>query len=230
MDVVDDWRSHLSASSRERILGKILETLKRVAPHRPEEFHAVESIARRFEGNVYNSATSQSDYLRRISLKMLTASSRSFRVNSSNTTTATTTTAASASTSATTIATAATATNTTTTDSNESRVTRSGRLPLLFFVPGQFTETPTCKKRKAGILEPESVKRRLSVMEFGVYLRKSGKKVEEADSICPVCLDCLKTTDEIRELASCSHVFHKGCLDMWIDKQRFSCPYCRADL
>ncbi|KAI3963945.1 hypothetical protein MKW92_034054, partial [Papaver armeniacum] len=36
-----------------------LETLKRVAPHRPEEFHAVESIARRFEGNVYNSATSQ---------------------------------------------------------------------------------------------------------------------------------------------------------------------------
>ncbi|RZC76116.1 hypothetical protein C5167_000249 [Papaver somniferum] len=58
---------------------------------------------------------------------MLTASSRSFRVNSS---TATTTTAASASTSATTVATAATAaaaTNTTTTDSNESRVTRSGK-------------------------------------------------------------------------------------------------------
>ncbi|KAI3861135.1 hypothetical protein MKX03_001161 [Papaver bracteatum] len=127
MDVVDDWRTHLSASSRERILGKILETLKRVAPHRPEEFHAVESIARRFEGNVYNSATSQSDYLRRISLKMLTASSRSFRVNSSTTATATTT-ASSASTSATAIATAATAaTNTTTTDSNESRVTRSGK-------------------------------------------------------------------------------------------------------
>ncbi|KAI3834615.1 hypothetical protein MKW92_034055, partial [Papaver armeniacum] len=104
------------------------------------------------------------------------------------------------------------------------------RLPLLFFVPGQFTETPTSKKRKAGILEPESVKRRLSVMEFGDFLGKSGKKVEEADSICPVCLDCLKTTDEIRELSSCSHVFHKGCLDMWIDKQRFSCPYCRADL
>ncbi|MCL7038454.1 hypothetical protein MKW94_024748 [Papaver nudicaule] len=68
------------------------------------------------------------------------------------------------------------------------------------------------------------------VMEFGDFLGKSGKKVEEADSVCPVCLDCLKTTDEIRELSSCSHVFHKGCLDMWIDRQRFSCPYCRADL
>ncbi|MCL7038455.1 hypothetical protein MKW94_024749 [Papaver nudicaule] len=144
---VDDWRIHLSARSRERILDKIFETLRRVAPHRPDEFEEVKRIAARFEGNVYNSATSQSDYLRRISLKMLAASSRNFRSGSSTpatatgTTTSTTTTAASASTSA---ITTATATITTTADANESPVTRSGKPPhqisSFFFYPTVETQ------------------------------------------------------------------------------------------
>ncbi|KAI3903692.1 hypothetical protein MKW98_032346 [Papaver atlanticum] len=79
--------------------------------------------------------------------------------------------------------------------------------------------------------QQESVKRKLRVMEFGDFCRKSKKKkVEEADSICSICLDRLKTSDKIRELSRCSRVFHKGCLDMWIDRHRFSCPYCRARL
>ncbi|KAL8264110.1 hypothetical protein R6Q59_022240 [Mikania micrantha] len=63
-----DWRAQLSAASRERIRNRILDTLKRHIPILPE----LEKITERFEEKIYTIATSQSDYLRKISLKMLT--------------------------------------------------------------------------------------------------------------------------------------------------------------
>ncbi|KAF2323093.1 hypothetical protein GH714_033417 [Hevea brasiliensis] len=68
----NDWRVHLQADSRERIVNKILETLKRHLPFSGEEgLLELKKIAERFEDKIYVSAVSQSDYLRKISLKML---------------------------------------------------------------------------------------------------------------------------------------------------------------
>ena len=55
-----------------------LETLKRHLPVSGQEgLHLLRKIVIRFEENIYTSATSQSDYLRKISLKMLTMETKS---------------------------------------------------------------------------------------------------------------------------------------------------------
>uniref|UniRef100_A0A0D3FZB0 RING-type domain-containing protein n=1 Tax=Oryza barthii TaxID=65489 RepID=A0A0D3FZB0_9ORYZ len=44
-------------------------------------------------------------------------------------------------------------------------------------------------------------------------------------------LPVVRFDDEVRRLSNCRHVFHRGCLDRWIehDDQR-TCPLCRAPL
>ncbi|KAI3505706.1 hypothetical protein L1887_27891 [Cichorium endivia] len=68
-----DWRAQLQADSRQRIVNKIMDTLKRHLPFTGHEgLQELKKIAVRFEDRIYITATSQSDYLRKISLKMLT--------------------------------------------------------------------------------------------------------------------------------------------------------------
>ncbi|PQQ20326.1 hypothetical protein Pyn_16900 [Prunus yedoensis var. nudiflora] len=74
----DNWRSRLQPDSRQRIINKIMETLKRHLPFSGQEaLQELKKIAVRFEEKVYTTATSQSDYLRKISLKMLTMETKS---------------------------------------------------------------------------------------------------------------------------------------------------------
>ncbi|KAI3756097.1 hypothetical protein L1987_55910 [Smallanthus sonchifolius] len=66
-----DWRAQLQADLRPRIVNK----------HPPfsgyEGLQEVKKIAVRLEEKIYAAATSQSDYLRKLSLKMLTVKTRS---------------------------------------------------------------------------------------------------------------------------------------------------------
>ncbi|KAF7019986.1 hypothetical protein CFC21_033111 [Triticum aestivum] len=67
-----DWRPQLQPEARGRIVNNIMESLKKHLPvSRPEGLNELEKIAVRFEEKIYNAATSQSDYLRKVSLKML---------------------------------------------------------------------------------------------------------------------------------------------------------------
>ncbi|XP_020114825.1 E3 ubiquitin-protein ligase ATL4-like [Ananas comosus] len=50
------------------------------------------------------------------------------------------------------------------------------------------------------------------------------------EPMCAVCLGPLKAKDEVRELGGCCHVFHKGCIDKWVDMGQVTCPLCRAFL
>ncbi|XP_043717567.1 mediator of RNA polymerase II transcription subunit 15a-like [Telopea speciosissima] len=73
-----DWRTQLQPDSRQRILNKIMETLKRNRPiSGPEGLEELRKIAVRFEAGVYSAAASQTDYLRKISLKMLAVETKS---------------------------------------------------------------------------------------------------------------------------------------------------------
>ncbi|XP_018824111.1 E3 ubiquitin-protein ligase ATL4-like [Juglans regia] len=51
---------------------------------------------------------------------------------------------------------------------------------------------------------------------------------------CAVCLNGLSKEDEIRELRNCCHVFHRECIDRWVDgahdDNHTTCPLCRAPL
>ncbi|PIA53917.1 hypothetical protein AQUCO_00900469v1 [Aquilegia coerulea] len=72
-----DWRTQLQADSPQRIVNKIMDTLKRVLICEPEGLLELKKIAVRFEEKIYSIATSQSDYLRKISVKMLVMEGKS---------------------------------------------------------------------------------------------------------------------------------------------------------
>ncbi|KAH0682867.1 hypothetical protein KY290_021466 [Solanum tuberosum] len=68
-----DWRTQLPSGSRERIVNKIRKELKRHIPFSGQDGESeLMKIAVKFEEKVYNAATSQEDYLRKIAIKMLT--------------------------------------------------------------------------------------------------------------------------------------------------------------
>ncbi|KAJ4979981.1 hypothetical protein NE237_010761 [Protea cynaroides] len=71
MDTVD-WRSQLQPEGRQRIVNKIMETLKMFNPiSGPEELDELRKIAIRFEEKIYTTAESPLDYRLKISLKMV---------------------------------------------------------------------------------------------------------------------------------------------------------------
>ncbi|KAJ3693120.1 hypothetical protein LUZ60_012215 [Juncus effusus] len=72
-----DWRSQLQPEARHRIVTKMMETLKRHLPvPAPEGLNELQKLAVHLEEEIYSAATSQPDYLRKISLKMLSIETR----------------------------------------------------------------------------------------------------------------------------------------------------------
>ncbi|KAL7597104.1 hypothetical protein Lser_V15G28019 [Lactuca serriola] len=73
-----DWRTQMASDSQKKIVIKIMDTLKKHHPswalEKPQE---IKSIAQRLEEKIYTTTTSQSDYVRKISMKLLTMESRS---------------------------------------------------------------------------------------------------------------------------------------------------------
>ncbi|CAK7349157.1 unnamed protein product [Dovyalis caffra] len=52
-------------------------------------------------------------------------------------------------------------------------------------------------------------------------------KLPEHD--CSVCLNQFEPESEINRL-SCGHLFHKVCLEKWLDYWNYTCPLCRTSL
>ncbi|XP_057435694.1 brassinosteroid-responsive RING protein 1-like [Lotus japonicus] len=45
---------------------------------------------------------------------------------------------------------------------------------------------------------------------------------------CAVCLCEFSEEEEIRCMANCRHIFHRACVDRWIDHDQKTCPLCRT--
>ena len=46
---------------------------------------------------------------------------------------------------------------------------------------------------------------------------------------CPICLGSISTQDNAVMMPGCSHVFHEGCVDKWVNLHS-TCPYCRTPI
>ncbi|BBN18352.1 hypothetical protein MPTK1_8g01860 [Marchantia polymorpha subsp. ruderalis] len=67
-----NWRNFLPHDYRQKIIKRIMDNLQRhLPPIGQESMGELLKIAWRFEEKIYQAATDQQDYLRRISLKML---------------------------------------------------------------------------------------------------------------------------------------------------------------
>ncbi|CAE6061505.1 unnamed protein product [Arabidopsis arenosa] len=71
----------------------------------------------------------------------------------------------------------------------------------------------------------------LSVLADQLNLNRlfSYRYSDNAASECIVCLSSLKTGEQVRKL-DCRHVFHKQCLEGWLQHLNFNCPLCRSPL
>ncbi|KAL3499313.1 hypothetical protein ACH5RR_038406 [Cinchona calisaya] len=65
----------------------------------------------------------------------------------------------------------------------------------------------------------------LPVVKYSEILRSSSDDGEES---CAVCLYEFEDDDEIRRLLNCRHIFHRNCLDRWMDHDQKTCPLCRT--
>ena len=68
----------------------------------------------------------------------------------------------------------------------------------------------------------ESRKEKLLLVEYSHLLDRSGVGVgagacKEDDSEYAICLNCIEARHEVREVGIFSHVFHKECIDIWMD-------------
>ncbi|XP_026447220.1 mediator of RNA polymerase II transcription subunit 15a-like isoform X2 [Papaver somniferum] len=73
-----NWRTQIPPGSRHTVVTKIMETLKTQIPNAgPEGLVELNKFAVRFEQEIFNAATSQLDYLGKISLKMLAMETKS---------------------------------------------------------------------------------------------------------------------------------------------------------
>ncbi|KAK9059377.1 hypothetical protein SSX86_021997 [Deinandra increscens subsp. villosa] len=72
-----------------------------------------------------------------------------------------------------------------------------------------------------------SIKTKLPVIPYSDFARRYGGA---RHAVCTVCLDCVDGCDLIREVVNCKHVFHRECLDGWVDVGQINCPLCRSML
>ncbi|GAA0160251.1 hypothetical protein LIER_16845 [Lithospermum erythrorhizon] len=71
----------------------------------------------------------------------------------------------------------------------------------------------------------------LPATKFSGMLRSAhGSRDGEQPAQCAVCLYEFRDDEEIRILKNCQHIFHKNCIDCWMDHDRRTCPLCRKSL
>ncbi|KAL3635595.1 Homeobox protein B-H1 [Castilleja foliolosa] len=97
---------------------------------------------------------------------------------------------------------------------------------------GDFLEPETASyaPRAESGSEPRSVsaaliRELLPVVRFSDLAEEEDLELPEG---CAVCLYEFAGEDEIRRLANCRHIFHRSCLDRWMDHDQKTCPLCRT--
>uniref|UniRef100_A0A1J3DCM5 Putative E3 ubiquitin-protein ligase XERICO n=1 Tax=Noccaea caerulescens TaxID=107243 RepID=A0A1J3DCM5_NOCCA len=91
------------------------------------------------------------------------------------------------------------------------------------------SEIPTSESFDFRVYHPESFleefRNRTPTLKFESLCRCK----KQADNECSVCLSKFEEDSEINKL-KCGHLFHKTCLEKWIDYWNITCPLCRTPL
>ncbi|KAM0057664.1 putative transcription factor C2H2 family [Helianthus debilis subsp. tardiflorus] len=69
-----------------------------------------------------------------------------------------------------------------------------------------------------------AIKNKVLVVPYHDYVGRYGGPDKP---VCTVCIECIYGCNLIREIVNCKHVFHRECLDKWVDVVQVNCPLCR---
>jgi len=104
---------------------------------------------------------------------------------------------------------------------------------LLFMVPGIIISilmilsvVDMCLQKCNVNCKNRSLKSRLNKL-LPTY--KFSPSAENQDNECAICYEEFNEKSVIRKL-NCPHMFHKNCIDQWIDRKKFTCPLCNKKL
>ncbi|XP_039138602.1 E3 ubiquitin-protein ligase ATL4-like [Dioscorea cayenensis subsp. rotundata] len=89
--------------------------------------------------------------------------------------------------------------------------------------------TPSSSSSSSSCLSSISILSHLPIVSFSSH-KEHQEEGEEEDNLCAVCLVGLEASDQVRELGNCNHVFHKDCIDKWVENGHQTCPLCRSEL
>lgn len=78
-------------------------------------------------------------------------------------------------------------------------------------------------------ISADTIRDSLPVVAFGKFPEKFCASMRD-DLVCSVCLSSFEEEEQIRELCNCCHIFHRICLDKWLDHRQTTCPLCRSSL
>ncbi|CAK9134387.1 unnamed protein product [Ilex paraguariensis] len=87
-----------------------------------------------------------------------------------------------------------------------------------------FQENPT-QRPEAPPVSAVLIRELLPVFNFEDLPRVGAGDPPES---CAVCLYEFEHWEEIRWLTNCKHIFHRACLDRWMDHDQLTCPLCRT--
>lgn len=76
-------------------------------------------------------------------------------------------------------------------------------------------------------MTPDEIRALLSETTLAAADGDCGAADDERE--CPICVDMLKPGDAVRKLPSCSHTFHRACIDLWL-LRRADCPLCKRSV
>ncbi|KAJ9537118.1 hypothetical protein OSB04_029851 [Centaurea solstitialis] len=54
------------------------------------------------------------------------------------------------------------------------------------------------------------------------------EELKAKDSVCCVCLGEFEMNEELIQVPSCKHIFHKHCIHHWLQSSNSTCPLCRC--
>ncbi|XP_010419563.1 PREDICTED: E3 ubiquitin-protein ligase RHA1B-like [Camelina sativa] len=55
-------------------------------------------------------------------------------------------------------------------------------------------------------------------------------RVNPPPESCRICQEEFDCGEEVRCLRNCVHVYHKTCIDRWIQDDKMTCPLCRTPI
>ena len=93
---------------------------------------------------------------------------------------------------------------------------------LSFLRLGNFLEPETASYAPPDYSSAALIRELLPVVKFADL-----EQDLDSPESCAVCLYEFGGEDQIRRLRNCRHIFHRSCVDRWMDHHQETCPLCR---